>query len=181
MGLFKWLSSRTRKAVDADLTQGAMDFLEGRKDTLTSADIDPEGAEKYANYVRAVLLKKDGDIRKAAMLLMKSCEPPSIYKGHYEELFKIWRQLNREDLKNGKYEIVANRVLKMIQFDDEMIIEMLSHWGEVQKRRLPKDCFDSDRNLKVTDAKALLKAGTELKNEQYIKKGLVFVEHFSRN
>lgn len=179
MGILDWLFSRNKKVKDVTLTQGAIGFLEGRKDVLTSADVDPEGAEKYSNYERAMSLKKAGDLGGAAKLLIKSCEPPSICKGHYRELFKIWRQLNREDLKKGNHNIVVDRVLKMIRLDDEMINEMLNYWGKQQRRKLPKDYFDNDRNLKVTDAKALLKAAKELNNEELVQKGSSLVEHFS--
>jgi hypothetical protein len=161
------------------LTQGAIDFLEGRKNDLTSADVDPEGSGKYSNYERALSLKKAGDLDSASKLLLKSCNPPSIYKGHYCELFKIWRQQNKEDIKKGNYKVVVKRVLKMIQYDDEMIAEMLSYWSKQQKRDLPIDYFDSDRNLKISDAKALLKASQELNNAELVQKASFLVDKFS--
>jgi hypothetical protein len=161
------------------LTQGAIDFLEGRKNDLTSADVDPGGSEKYGNYERALSLKKAGDLDGASKLLQKSCDPPSIYKGHYCELFKIWRQQNKEDIKKGNHNAVVDRVLKMIQYDDEMIDEMLNYWGKQQKRKLPIDYFDNDRNLKMCDAKALLKASQELNNSELVQKASFLLDKFS--
>ena len=179
MGILEWLFSRSKEIKDVTLAQGAKDFIEGRKDVLTSADLDPEGDEKYRNYELAMSLKKAGDLDGAAKLLIKSCEPPSIYKGHYRELFKIWRQLNREDLKKGHYNTVIDRVLKMIRLDDEMINEMLNYWGKQHRRKLPEKYFNNDRNLKITDAKALLKAAKEINNEELVQKGSSLVEHLS--
>lgn len=179
MGILDWLFSRKKEIKDVTLTQGAINFIEGKEDILTSYDLDPEGAEKYRNYERAMSLKKAGDLVGAAKLLIKSCEPPSIYKGHYQELFKIWRQLNREDLRRGIYSTVVDRVLKMVRLDNEMINEMLNYWGKQQKKKLPTDYFESDRNLKVTDAKALLEAAKELNNEELVQKGYSLLEYFS--
>ena len=146
------------------LTAGAQAFLEGRSDALTSADVDPRNAEAFSRYEKAMLLKANGDLAEAAALLQQSCSPPSIYKGHYRELFKIWRQLNRIALAEGKYQIVVDRVRKMVQMDEELIQEMLRHWSDIQKRTLPTDYFDNDRNLLVSDAKALQKAAGACKD-----------------
>lgn len=81
MGLFDRLFHKQKKERGPTLTEGAKDFIEGRKDTLTSADVDPAGVEKYGRYERAMALKKSGDLAAAAELLAQSCDPPSIYKG----------------------------------------------------------------------------------------------------
>lgn len=146
------------------LTEGASAFLEGRKDTLTSADVDPKNAAHFARYEEAIALKRKNDLLGAERLLRQSCEPPSIYAGHYRELFRIWREFNRRDLTAGQHQTVVDRVLTMIRYDDEMTAEMLHHWGEVQKRVLPPDYFDYSRNLLVSDVKALYKAATALGN-----------------
>ena len=150
----------------ASLGQGAEDFLAGRKDTLTSVDVDPEGAATFARYELAMVLKKKGNLSAAAELLYQSCSPPSIYKGHYRELFKISRQLNRNDLKTGNYCAVLERVRLMARLDNEMIHEMLRYWSIQQNRQLPHEYFDNDRNLLVTDAKALLRAAQEFNDVQ---------------
>lgn len=150
------------------LTAGAQAFLEGRSDTLTSADVDPRSAEAFSRYEKAMSLKANGDLAEAAALLQQSCSPPSIYKGHYRELFKIWRQLNRVALAEGKYQNVVDRVRKMAQMDEELIQEMLRYWSGIQMRSLPADYFDSDRNLLVSDTKALQKAAEACKDGEAI-------------
>src|SRR5882724_8815775 len=144
MRLFAWSSRKTRDEQSPALSQGAREFLQGKKNTLTSADIDPESTGMYAGYERAMALKKDGKPFEAAELLLKSCDPPSIYKGHYREVFKIWRQINRDDLKANRYQQVVDRVLTMIRLDEEMVREMLRYWSIQQNRKLPSDYFDND-------------------------------------
>ena len=80
-------------------------------------------------------LKEAGDLNGAAKLLHDSCISPSIYKGHYRELFKIWRGFNREDLKVGRYQPVIDRVIMMVKLDREMIEEMLRYWAIQQTYR----------------------------------------------
>jgi hypothetical protein len=150
------------------LTPGAVAFLEGRRDTLTSANVDPLNAEAYARYERAMSLKASGELAAAAALLELSCSPPSIYKGHYRELFKIWRQMNRTAVSAGDYGVVIARVRSMAQMDDELVRAMLDHWSKVQKRVLPENYFDNDRNLLVSDAKTLRKAAMGCGDEKAI-------------
>jgi hypothetical protein len=169
MGFLSWFPRRKVDQGSLPLSQGAVDFLEGGKNTLTSADIDPESAEKYARYERAMALKKSGKLSEAADLFIKSCSPPSIYKGHYRELFKIWRQFNRDDLHANRYQQVIDRVSTMIRLDQEMIKEMLRFWGIQQKRCLPSDYFDNDRNLTVTDAKVMKKAAEALGQDDNVR------------
>ena len=178
MGLFDRFS---RKKIDRQLpalAHGAKDFFAGKKNTLTSADIDPDGAEKYLRYVEAMTCKRDGDISSAEALLLQSCVRPSIYKGHYCELFKIWRQFNRDDLKAHRHEPVVGRVLTMTRLDEEMIQEMIRYWSVQQNRKLPQNYFDKDRNLLITDAKALLKAAEELGDHEHAAFATSLVHRF---
>ena len=140
------------------LTLGAQAFLEGQSQTLTSADVDPANSEAFARYENAMTLKANGNLAGAAALLQISCSPPSIYKGHYRELFKIWRQLNRLAVADGEYPVVVARVRRMAEMDEELIQKMLGHWSKIQQRTLPPNYFDGDRNLLVSDVKALRKS-----------------------
>lgn len=137
---------------------GVEDFLAGKTNTLTDRDVDSVGANLYDNYTQAMELKKEGRLAEAAQLLEKSCRPASIFKGHYRALFVIWRQFNKDDMAAKRYKPVVRRVLQMIKYDGQMIAKMIKHWGKVQRRQLPDDHFDRDRNLKITDLKTLLKA-----------------------
>lgn len=181
MGLFSWFS---RKKTDQDslpLSQGAADFLQGKKDTLTSADVDPGGEDKYSRYEKAMALKKSGNLSEAADLLIESCNPPSIYKGHYRELFRIWRQFNRHDLRANRHQEVIDRVVTMIRLDQEMIKEMLRYWSIQQKRHLPSDYFDGDRNLTVTDAKAMKKAAEALGQDDKVHTATQLLQSLAKN
>lgn len=170
MGLFSWFFKKERKSTLSrdGLSQGAIDFLDGKKSTLTSEDIDPVGFALFKGYEKAMELKKQGKLNEAADILIKSTNPASIYHGHYRELFRIWRQFNREDLKLLKYKDVSERVKLMCHLDGEMNKEMLRYWGERQGRKLPDDYFTKDRNILVSDAKALKKSAEALENNDDI-------------
>jgi len=180
MGFFGWLKRKNSKQISSDFSQGARNFLDGRNDTLKSVDVDPDGAGKYAGYEKAIALKKAGRLFEAVAILEKSCNSPSIYKGHYRELFRIWRQFNRDDIKGGRYQDVVDRVLTMIRYDDEMIHEMLRYYSIQQKRELPKDHFNGDRNLLISDAKALKKAAQELEQVGNVQIAIELIENLTK-
>jgi hypothetical protein len=181
MGIFDWFSRKRDGTQSSALTPGAIEFLNGKRNILTSADVDPENAEKYAGYERAMVLKKACKFSEAAEILLKSCDPPSIYKGHYKELFKIWRQFNRDDLNASRHQEVVNRVLTMVRLDDEMIREMLRYWSIQQKKELPPHYFDNDRNLLLSDAKALKKAAEALGQNRHVEVAVQLIERFSKS
>jgi len=137
-------------------------------------------AQLLEGYKKAMQLKKEGKVIAAEKLLMKSCAPASVYKAHYKELFKIWRQYNRDDLKDKKYRKVLDRVQKMLKLDDEMIAEMLRYWGTEQKKNLPEDYFDADRNLLISDAKALRVAAEALQENKNVELADSIMEKFSK-
>lgn len=56
----------------------------------------------------------------------------------------------------------------MVRLDEEMIETMLQYWGIQQKRELPPDYFDKDRNILISDARALKKAAESLGNSHNI-------------
>lgn len=147
---------------------------------LTSADIDPEGSQRTADYFEAERLTKSGNIKAALEILERLCSQPNIYKGHYRLLFQLHRQANKEDLKAGDHEIVRARVLNMIRLDDEMIGIMLAYWSEMQRRKLGPHYFDADRNLKVTDANALFAAAEALKDRKSASQAKKLIERFER-
>jgi hypothetical protein len=153
-------------------------FIDGTASSLTAAELDPENSAAYDRYTRACALKKAGDLPGTAQLLIASCEPPSIYQGHYRLLFQVWRQLNRADLKEGRFESVAARVVQMVRYDEEMIEAMVGHWGKVQGKVLSPRHFDGSRNLKVSDAKALLAAATALSRADLITEAKRLLRRF---
>lgn len=160
------------------LSPAARAFIDGEVSSLTAADIDPANSAAFERYTQACALKDQGDLRGASLLLAASCQPPSIYKGHYHMLFQIWRQLNRTDLKEQRHDAVIERVANMIRYDDEMIAAMLEHWSRVQGRTLPSNYFDRDRNLKISDAKALLTAATALSRRDLVAQAKQVIRRF---
>lgn len=147
---------------------------------LTSADIDPDGCARTGEYFEAEGLAKAGDVVGALAILTRLCSEPNIYKGHYRLLFRLHRQLNKDDLKAGEFVAVRDRVLDMIRMDDEMIGTMLIYWSEVQRRKLGPRYFDGDRNLKVSDVKALLAAAEALKDRKAVSQAKKLIERFER-
>ena len=124
----------------------------------------------FDNYLAALEVKKSGDLHKAAQMLKISCEPPSIYKGHYAEVLRIFRALNKQDLKNGCYQDVIDRVNLALRYDDEMITELSRHWGSVHGNTYEKSYFARESNILISDIKSLLKASTAINDEENIKK-----------
>jgi len=179
LNIFSWIFKKHKPKEVLAQSQAVDDFLNGDKHILTSEDIDPEGTALFEGYQKAMLLKKNGEYEQAELILLKSCEPPSIYKGHYRELFKIWRKYNRDDIKLKKYSEVSARVLKMVKLDEEMINGMLDYWGERQNKTLPKAYFDKDRNLLVSDAKALKKSSEILEDTDNLELAIQLIERFA--
>jgi len=144
-------------------------FLDGETDTLAANDIVPGVSAAVARFEQAHQARKEGRLKDAERLLLPSIRRPSIYKGHYRELFLIWRQFNREDLKAGNYQAVIKRVERMAAEDERMIQKMVQHWSKQQKRALPKSYFDKERNLKATDIAALKKAAKAVGNVEAVE------------
>jgi hypothetical protein len=172
----KWLYGED----EANLTQGARDFLEGKKNFLTSTDVDPEGVRRYQAYGKAMEAKEAGDMAKAEEMLFRLCSTPNIYKGHYRVLFQIWRAHNKLYLKSGQLSNLVDRVRLMVRFDDEMIQAMLTNWSDVWKRDLVPTYFDKSRNLKITDAKAFMTAARSLDDTDLINEALLVETRFSK-
>lgn len=110
------------------------------------------------NFLLAMEVKKSGDLQKAAKMLELSTNPPSIYKGHYEQLFIIYRKFYRQDMQDGNYQAVINRINRMIKLDNEML-EIIAHYRTtVQNNPCNIDDIKDESNIKVTDLKTLQKA-----------------------
>jgi len=123
--------------------------------------VQREPRERFSWYEKGMRCKAAGDLKGAAEWLERSVRPPSIYKGHYRELFKIYRQWNREAAKAGRWQEVIDRVLTMAELDDEMVTALAARAAQFDdgpKRLISQ--FDGNRNLTITDAKQLVKAAT---------------------
>ncbi len=115
------------------------------KDNDTSQAVE-EQPDWQARFQEIELARKDGYLDKAEEMFERAIlnkAPIDIYS---EGLFKIWRLQNKEDLKSEKFEIVQNRVLKML------------------------DIYAP--GVKITDARSLHKAADLLGNEEIKDKAL---------
>lgn len=110
------------------------------------------------NYLLAMEVKKSGDLQKAAKMLELSTNPPSIYKGHYEQLFIIYRKLYRQDMQDGNYQAVIDRINRMIKLDNEMLKAIVLHRTNIQNNPCTLDDVKDESNIKVSDLKTLQKA-----------------------
>lgn len=127
-----------------------------------------EAQEIYSRYQEAERLLANGELEKAALILEKSCDPPSIYHGHYRKLFQVWRKQNKMDLKEKNYDFVIDRVLKAIKYNKEMLLEMADYWGKQNNKKLPAKHFQSYSHLKIMDIKNLLVASEKLDRKDLI-------------
>lgn len=57
--------------------------------------------EMVMRYEKAMEMKKAGDLKAVEELLLPSVSPPSIYHGHYRELFINWRKMIKQHLSEG--------------------------------------------------------------------------------
>jgi hypothetical protein len=93
-----------------------------------------------AHFQEIELARKDGYLDKAEEMFVRAISNKAPIDIYSEGLFKIWRLQNKEDLKSEKFEIVQNRVLKML------------------------DIYAP--GVKITDARSLHKAADLLGNEE---------------
>lgn len=131
--------------------------------------------ELFENFEQAIVYKEAGELLKASELLEKSTNPPSIYHGHYEQLFIIYRQFYKDDLNKGDYLAVINRINKMLRLNDEMKHALNEYW-----RTKSGDDFDGSEYNKILlcDAKALLKAGQAIGDNKAIKTAENLIKSF---
>jgi len=110
----------------------------------------------YRRYELAMEAKKVGNTNLVIEMLIPSVVPPSIYKGHYKELFVAYRKKNKNSIKEGKVMEAIDKLKEMIKLDSEMIDLMYNNWSKsffLPKRR---EYFLAQSNIKITDIKLLL-------------------------
>ncbi|AXI04018.1 hypothetical protein [Aquirhabdus parva] len=132
------------------------------KKRLKSTDSD-------SRYSDAMVLKEQGKLEEAAEILLSACITPSIFHGHYQQLFIIWRAFNKRDLKEGQYRQVIDRIRNMIQLNDEMIECMSSYWSQHFHEEVSAEYFDLYSNVLIYDANALLKAAEAINDVDNLK------------
>ena len=116
-----------------------------RKDNTIDQAV-AEQPDWQAHFQEIELARKDGYLDKAEEMFEKAISNKAPIDIYSEGLFKIWRLQNKNDLKSEKFELVQERVLKML------------------------DIYPP--GVKITDARSLHKAADLLGNEDIKDKAL---------
>ncbi|MEK9666895.1 MAG: hypothetical protein VW701_07055 [Deltaproteobacteria bacterium] len=127
-----------------EIETGSTAKVEGKDNT-----IDKPVAEQpdwQAHFQEIELARKDGYLDKAEEMFENAISNKAPVDLYSEGLFKIWRLQNKNDLKSEKFELVQERVLKML------------------------DIYPP--GVKITDARSLHKAADLLGNEEIKDKAL---------
>lgn len=122
---------------------------------LEYKNIDPDGFNLLQNYEQAMIFKQQGNYGEEERFLIPSVNPPSIYTGHYRELFIIWRMVIKMYIKQGKDSEVVSLIKRMINLDEEMILKLCKYWSERHETERSREYFIGTSNLKITDIKYL--------------------------
>lgn len=125
--------------------------------TLSSKDADPVGSEMVARYEKAMSMKAEGKDDEVEKLLLPSVDPPSIYHGHYRELFIVWRKKLRKASKACDDHQVIQILMRMIELNTEMIMEMSRYWSSIHGVERTPDYFRSYSKVNKTDVAMLKK------------------------
>ena len=118
--------------------------VEGKDNTIDQAVA--EQPDWQAHFQEIELARKDGYLDKAEEMFENAISNKAPVDLYSEGLFKIWRLQNKNDLKSEKFELVQERVLKML------------------------DIYPP--GVKITDARSLHKAADLLGNEEIKDKAL---------
>ena len=116
-----------------------------RKDNTIDQAV-AEQPDWQAHFQEIELARKDGYLDKAEEMFENAISNKAPVDLYSEGLFKIWRLQNKNDLKSEKFELVQERVLKML------------------------DIYSP--GVKITDARSLHKAADLLGNEETKDKAL---------
>ena len=116
-----------------------------RKDNTIDKAV-AEQPDWQAHFQEIELARKDGYLEKAEEMFENAISNKAPVDLYSEGLFKIWRLQNKNDLKSEKFELVQERVLKML--------DIYPH------------------GVKITDARSLHKAADLLGNEEIKDKAL---------
>ncbi len=116
-----------------------------RKDNTIDKAV-AEQPDWQAHFQEIELSRKDGYLDKAEEMFENAISNKAPVDLYSEGLFKIWRLQNKNDLKSEKFELVQERVLKML------------------------DIYSP--GVKITDARSLHKAADLLGNEEIKDKAL---------
>ena len=138
-------SSVSTAGVNSAETESESTVTVDRKDNTINHTV-AEQLDWQAHFQEIELARKDGYLDQAEKMFEKAISKKAPVDLYSEGLFKIWRLQNKNDLKSEKFELVQERVLKML------------------------DIYPP--GLKITDARSLHKAADLLGNEEIKDKAL---------
>ncbi|MDJ0087718.1 hypothetical protein [Pantoea allii] len=124
---------------------------------IRSCDIDPYVEEMTLRFQKAMSLKGKGLDEEIEELLLRSTNPPSIYHGHYRELFIIWRKRVKEYIKERREHDAVVLLTNMLSLNEEMIDEMCRYWGQIHQVEITAEYFMSYSKITKTDLANLKK------------------------
>ena len=138
-------SSVSTAGVNSAETESESTATVDRKDNTINHTV-AEQPDWQAHFQEIELARKDGYLDQAEKMFEKAISKKAPVDLYSEGLFKIWRLQNKNDLKSEKFELVQERVLKML------------------------DIYPP--GVKITDARSLHKAADLLDNEEIKDKAL---------
>ena len=138
-------SSVSTAGVNSVETESESTATVDRKDNTINHAV-AEQPDWQAHFQEIELARKDGYLDQAEKMFEKAISKKAPVDLYSEGLFKIWRLQNKNDLKSEKFELVQERVLKML------------------------DIYPP--GVKITDARSLHKAADLLGNEEIKDKAL---------
>ena len=127
-----------------EIETGSTAKVEGKDNTIDKPVAEQPDWQAYFQEIE--LARKDGYLDKAEEMFENAISNKAPVDLYSEGLFKIWRLQNKNDLKSEKFELVQERVLKML------------------------DIYPP--GVKITDARSLHKAADLLGNEDIKDKAL---------
>jgi len=106
-------------------------------------------------YEKAMEMKKAGDLKAVEKLLLPSVNPPSIYHGHYRELFINWRKMIKQNLSDGMNYEALSLLKRMFILDGEMLNAMREYWSHVQGKEIAQEYFATYSKINKSDIKMI--------------------------
>ena len=144
LGVNKNYSVPTERTTSAEIETKSTAKVEHKYNKLHKSVV--EKPDWQVHFQEIELARKDGYLEQAEEMFEKAISNKAPIDIYSEGLFKIWRLKNKDDLKSEKFEIVQNRVLRML------------------------DIYAP--GVKITDARSLHKAADLLGNEEIMDRAL---------
>lgn len=122
---------------------------------LDAKDIFPETSALLEKYEAAMLLKKNGNFLAAERILVELTSKPSIYHGHYRELFILQRKRIKQLVASEEYAEALSLLEGMVEKNESMINAMCDYWSPIHGVKREKAYFSSYGKINKTDTKLI--------------------------